>query len=354
MGKHLTIIVLATIGIIVAANNISLRSAEAQQIGTQSVASAINYNLNANREETVVGVPPREERLFASIITPVQATPLPTVNNGQNRTTNVVAAGGASGAITKPQGITTYTVEGGDTVSTIAERFNISTSTILWANGMNETDFIKPGQTLKIPPVSGVTHKVAGGDTVASIAKKYGVSENTILDYNKLADASLIEKGGTLIIPGGKPPAPPKPVVTTSVASSQSHSGSIPASRPASNVRFQWPTVSHRINQYFHYGHTGVDIDGDYGNPIYAAAAGVVSKVAYLNYGYGYHVIINHSDGMQTLYAHASKIFVKTGQHVNQGQTIALQGLTGHTTGVHLHFEIRIHGTPVNPLGYIR
>jgi len=355
VGKHLAIIVLATVGSIVAVNNINLRVAEAQQIGTHSVASAINYNLNADIEETIEGVPPREERLFASIISPVQATPLPTMTIAtQTRTGNIIAAGGAAGAIDKPQDVTSYTVQGGDTISTIAERFNISTQTVLWANSMSETDYIKPGQTLKIPPVSGIVHEVASGDTVASIAKKYGVSEDAILDYNKLADASLIEKGETLIVPGGKPPEPPKPVVTRSVASNPIYSGSVPASAPATSVRFMWPTPSHRINQYFRYGHTGLDIDGDFSSPIYASAAGVVSKVAYLNYGYGYHIIITHADGSQTLYGHASKIFVTQGQRVNQGQTIAMVGTTGRSTGTHLHFEIIIDGRKLNPLSYIR
>ncbi|MFA5030561.1 MAG: M23 family metallopeptidase [Patescibacteria group bacterium] len=355
VSKHIAITVLAAVGLLVAYNNIDLRTAEAQQIGTQSIAAAINYNLNADIEEVVEGVPPLEEHLFASIITPVQATPLPTVTTtAQERTTNVVVASGGAGTIEKPTGVTSYTVQGGDTISTIADQFEISTQTVLWANGLGETDYIKPGQTLKIPPVSGVIHNVQSGDTVSSIAKKYGVSDSTILDYNKLADASIIESGQVLVVPGGKPPETPKPVSTSVAKNSSSYSGSIPSSAPASNVRFIWPTTSHRINQYYRYGHTGVDIDGDYSSPMYAAAAGVVSKVAYLNYGYGYHVIITHSDGTQTVYAHASKIFVTQGQHVSQGQTIAMVGTTGRSTGTHLHFEIIIGGHKINPLSYIR
>ena len=355
VSKHLAITVLAAIGLLVAYNNIDLRSAEAQQIGTQSIAAAINYNLNSDIEEVVEGVPPLEEHLFASIITPVQATPLPiATHTAQERTTNVVTASGNAGAIEKPTGVSSYTVQGGDTISTIAAQFEISTQTVLWANGLGETDYIKPGQTLKIPPVSGVIHAVQSGDTVSNIAKKYGVSENTILEYNKLADASLIESGQTLIVPGGKPPETPKPAPTSVATSSPTYSGSIPSSAPASDVRFRWPTTSHRINQYFRYGHAGLDIDGDYSSPIYAAATGTVSKVAYINYGYGYHVIITHADGTQTVYAHASKIFVTQGQRVSQGQTIAMVGTTGRSTGTHLHFEIIIGGRKVNPLSYIR
>jgi len=355
VSKHLAITVLAVVGLVVAYNNIDLRSAEAQQIGTQSIAAAINYNLNADIEEIIEGVPPHEERLFASIITPVQATPLPIVTaTAQERMSNVVAATGGAGAVEKPTSVSAYTVQGGDTISTIASQFEISTQTVLWANGLGETDYIKPGQTLKIPPVSGVVHNVQGGDTVSSIAKKYGVSESAILEYNKLADASLIESGEALIVPGGKPPEVPKPVSTYAAVSSPTYSGSIPSSAPASDVRFRWPTTSHRINQYFRYGHAGLDIDGDYSSPIYAAASGTVSKVAYINYGYGYHVIITHADGTQTVYAHASKIFVTQGQRVSQGQTIAMVGTTGRSTGTHLHFEIIIGGRKVNPLSYIR
>ena len=119
---------------------------------------------------------------------------------------------------------------------------------------------------------------------------------------------------------------------------------------------FIWPTIGGHVSCpiWGYKGHTGVDIAGcGYGSNIYASAAGTVVKVKWGNTGYGYHVIINHGDGIQTLYAHMSNIYVKNGQYVNQGDIIGAMGSTGNSTGTHLHFEVRINGQYVNPLNYV-
>lgn len=354
VSKHLALTVLILLGLAVSVNNLSLKDAHAEQYGKKSIIASINYNEDADIEEEIVGRPTKAQTVFASLVTPAQAAPLQTTSiTSEQRTENVVSLALAGGTVTTTAKVSEYLVAGGDTVSTIAEQFNVSTQTILWANGMGEFDFIKPGQKLKIPPVSGVVHTIASGDSIGAVARKYGVSEDSILEYNRLADASLIETGQTLIVPGGKPPAPPAPVRTTT-PSTTSYASVPPSANVSTSTRFIWPTPSRRINQYFGYRHTGLDIDGDYSSPIYAAAGGVVTTVSYIRYGYGYHVIIRHPDGAQTLYSHASKIFVSPGQTVNQGQTIAMVGTTGRSTGTHLHFEIIIGGRKMNPLGYIR
>ena len=119
---------------------------------------------------------------------------------------------------------------------------------------------------------------------------------------------------------------------------------------------FIWPTIGGHVSCpiWGYKGHTGVDIAGcGYGSNIYASAAGTVVKVKWGNTGYGYHVIINHGNGIQTLYAHMSNIYVKNGQYVNQGDIIGAMGSTGNSTGTHLHFEVRINGQYVNPLNYV-
>ena len=103
-------------------------------------------------------------------------------------------------------------------------------------------------------------------------------------------------------------------------------------------------------------GHTGTDLcvsGGTYGKNVRAIAGGTVIHVQYLTYSYGYHVMIDHGNGITSLYAHASSILVSEGQHVNQGDVIMLAGSTGNSTGAHVHLEIRINGDRVNPMNYV-
>jgi len=119
-----------------------------------------------------------------------------------------------------------------------------------------------------------------------------------------------------------------------------------------------WPANSHKVNCHYggYPGHTGIDISagGILNAPIYAAQAGKVVSVKRLSYGYGLHVIIDHGGGLRTLYAHCNKVYVKVGDIVSQGQKIAGMGLTGYTTGLHLHFEIILNGKKLNPYSYIK
>ena len=98
--------------------------------------------------------------------------------------------------------------------------------------------------------------------------------------------------------------------------------------------------------------HEGIDIAAPIGTPIWAAAAGTVIYAGWLS-GYGSLVLVDHGNGLATAYAHASAILVVLGQQVSQGETIALVGSTGHSTGPHLHFEVRINGVAVDPLLYL-
>src|SRR4029078_3934749 len=98
--------------------------------------------------------------------------------------------------------------------------------------------------------------------------------------------------------------------------------------------------------------HTGVDIEGDYSSPIYAAATGRGVYAAFDRSGYGLHIVIDHGNGYETLYGPAIKVFVARGDSVKQGQTLAMVGSTGRSTGTHLHFEIRTGGGFLNPLSF--
>lgn len=248
--------------------------------------------------------------------------------------------------------VTYHSVEGGETVSQIAEAYGISINTILWENRITDREYIKPGQKLTILPVTGLAHKIVSGDTVVSIAKKYQADETAIIDANKLADASAITTDQVLLVPNGRMPAPVAQPVAR-FASSAGDSGSVPDGVTAPRGgKLLWPTVSKKINQYFTYRHRGIDIDGNYSSPVYAAEAGRVVSSGWGG-GYGLHVVIDHGNGMQTLYGHTSKSFVRPGQFVEKGQTIAMQGCTGWCTGVHVHFEVFIRGVKVNPFSYL-
>ena len=124
-----------------------------------------------------------------------------------------------------------------------------------------------------------------------------------------------------------------------------------------SSGSLMWPVpYTHYIFQSYHAYHNGIDIaaSGIQGQTIVAADGGTVVSVQYLNYGYGYHVIIDHGNGMRTLYAHASRIYVTPGQQVSKGQAIAAVGSTGNSTGYHLHFEVIVNGVRYNPTNYCR
>jgi len=248
-----------------------------------------------------------------------------------------------------------YTVQQGDVIGMIAEKYNVTVNTILWENNLTWNSTIKPGQKLKILPDSGVNHEVSSGDTILSIAKKYQTDSDKIVNANKLADASDIKIGDLLFIPNGVRPTQvvssykPRPTP----ASAYSDEEVEPAAEVNTGTKLLWPVISSRITQYYHWGHSGLDIGDKTGNPIYAAESGKVERAGWSS-GYGYNVIINHGNGIKTLYGHASKLLVKAGDTVSRGDTIALVGSTGWSTGPHIHFEVRVDEVKKNPLNYIK
>lgn len=244
--------------------------------------------------------------------------------------------------------IVEYEVQPGDTPWAIAEEFGLTVSTVLWENKMTLYSTIRPGQKLTILPVSGVTHTVKKGETLEGIAKKYGASLEEVQQVNKLAAVTLAS-GVKLVIPGGRPyfappiaqPARREIVVPPSVAV-------IPGGK------LLWPVISKRITQYFKWRHAGLDVGDKAGSPIYASENGVVESAGWGRGGWGNTVVVDHGNGMKTRYSHASKVLVAAGQPVSKGQTIALVGSTGRSTGPHLDFRIYLNGRTVNPLQYLR
>lgn len=268
--------------------------------------------------------------------------------------TEGAGSNGESGAIRKE--IIYYTVQNGDTISTIARRFGLTVNTILWANNLSSFSLIRPGDRLSILPYSGVLYTVKKGDTLAKIAQIYDVELEKILSCNTLGNSLSI--GQKIVVPGAKK-------ISESVAvrkPSNSYTGisvikdliKNPGVKTTGN-KMAWPTVGARITQYFSWRHNGLDIGNKVGTPIYAADSGTVilSQGGY-NGGYGNTIVIDHGGGKKTRYGHLSKLFVKVGDEVAKGENIGAMGSTGRSTGSHLHFEVLINGARYNPLNYIR
>jgi len=242
-----------------------------------------------------------------------------------------------------------YSVKAGDTLESIAKKFDISVDTIKWANNLKE-DVIKPEQILKIPPITGVVHTVKSGDNIYTIAKKYKTDAQNIVNFpfNDFADLDTfaLTVGQKIYVPGGVIEEE-RPMVAPQQYYAQAQAGV----RGSSN--FIWPT-SGGITQYPVWYHMGLDIANNAAPPVLAADTGTVTFAGCVQYGYGCHVIIDHGNGYQTLYGHLSAYDVDAGQVVNQGQKIGTMGSTGRSTGTHLHFEIRLEGALQNPLNFLK
>lgn len=248
--------------------------------------------------------------------------------------------------------IITYRVERGDTLSTIAKKFGISEDTITWANDL-KGDSLSIGDELKILPVSGISHKVAEGETIYTVAKKYNTEPQKIADFpfNEFAgngETLALVTGQILIVPDGIKPSE-RPVIKRQVQIAQ---GPV----PVASGGFTYP-VRGGISQFYSWYHPGLDITAPLGTPLVAAHSGTVTTVSVGSYdgGYGTNIWISNGNGIESHYAHMSNVNVSAGQRVIGGQTvIGWIGLTGRTTGPHVHFEMKSGGGYVNPLGYIR
>lgn len=227
---------------------------------------------------------------------------------------------------------TIYEVKSGDTLSAIASRYGVPLAWIMASNNLTSTT-IYPGQKLLIPK-GGVLHTVKPGETVKDIARAYGVSEAAVRQANALVGEP--QPGMRLLIPEPK---------------------TVPLGSTITTTGFMWPVrgpISSPFGPRIHpiYGipsfHTGIDIAVPEGTPVRAAAAGVVTFSGWEE-GFGLLVVIDHGNGYESYYGHLSKLLVSAGQTVAQGETIALSGNTGLSTGPHLHFEVRYFGSPMDP-----
>ena len=245
-----------------------------------------------------------------------------------------------------------YTVQKGDTISTIARKFGVSTDTVKWENNLTG-DNISIGDELKILSVTGISHKVATGDTVYSIAKRYDTDPQKIVDFpfNEFANPETFSLvvGQIILVPDGI-----KPSEVPSAPRRQFYIAQGPVA--VSGGGFTWP-LRGAISQFASWYHMAIDITSPVGTPIVAAQNGTVAQVDTGTWdgGYGNNVYIKGANGMGSHYAHMSSVNVSAGDSVVAGKTVVgWVGLSGRTTGAHLHFEITNGGALVNPLGYLQ
>ncbi|HLF76236.1 MAG TPA: peptidoglycan DD-metalloendopeptidase family protein [Dehalococcoidia bacterium] len=366
--------------------------------GTPSPGAQSSATPNASGTPSAGGTPQSGGTPGARSTASVTSTP------GSSGTVNRAASGSATPPCEPGSDIfCVYTVQPGDTLGGIAERFGIKgntdvTAAELLANSnkpdlVDEDDLLQIGQKLRIPtggaPVppssppaprvgtpapgsapapapaaparsGGVIHTVLSSETLLDIGDKYGVEAADIMSANRsLSDPNKLSIGQELLIPSPKRFAPAAVAAPPPSGGPSSGAPSGPSSvntGGASQSGFKWP-VAGPVSSYFGPNHPlGIDIDlyANSNAPIGSAAAGTV-KFAGGNSccSYGLYVVVDHGNGFQTLYAHLSRVSVSTGQKVTQGQVVGNGGRTGYATGNHLHFEVHLNGSVVNPVRYL-
>ena len=252
----------------------------------------------------------------------------------------------SSGALVSAIDPIQYIVKRGDTISEIAEEFDLLIDTIISYNNITDVRSFYAGTVLYIPaldresPIDGVAYTVKRGDTLDGIAERHGVRLNPILDANRLA-TDVIRPGERLFIPDAR----------MSTFDLRRALGTLFISpvegRLTSRFGLRIDPISQKSSMHF-----GLDIANETGTPVFASNDGKVRMVGNGRL-YGNYVVIDHVDQYQTLYAHLSQVTVREGERIAQGALIGRVGNTGYSTGPHLHFTIFKAYEPVDPLDYI-
>jgi murein DD-endopeptidase MepM/ murein hydrolase activator NlpD len=230
-----------------------------------------------------------------------------------------------------------YVVARGDTVSGIALKFKLSMDAVIASNDISNARRLPEGKVLRIPNMDGIPHKIAKGDSISGISTRYNVPLEVILDVNDIK-SDVIKEGDILFIPGAR-------MAPEALRLSLGELFMYPVSNVITS-RYGWRTDPFTGQQSYHQG---IDIRGDTGTTVKAAMDGVVSDIGTVS-NYGNYIIIDHSNGYQTLYAHLSAFSCRLGQRVKQGEKVGEVGNTGRSTGPHLHFGVFKNGKSVNPL----
>jgi len=237
-----------------------------------------------------------------------------------------------------------HVVAAGEGLDKIASGLGVTVEALMASNHIFSSEGIQKGQLLRVPQ-EGILHSIKSGQTLTDISLTYGTTVDEIVEANGIVNPSKIYVGDEIIILD---------------AHSWPWDNAVHFSKGNDSL-FIWPLFG-RVTSPFgwrvhpvlgiHHHHNGIDIDVAVGTTVYAAAPGEVYFVGEDN-GYGTLIILEHSDGYYTFYGHLSEVLVYEEQFVEVGQPIAKSGNTGISSGPHLHFEIRNHEFPVDPLRFL-
>ena len=237
----------------------------------------------------------------------------------------------------EPPALRAHVVAPGETLVSIAARYGVAPQTLAYNNSIVDTAQLKVGESLIVPPYDAAIHVVREGETLGTIAAEFGVGVEAIRAADPSTFADDDTPGRTLIVavpdaryPGFRLRVSDAPRVIA--------------------PRIRWPTDG-VITQLFSAAHTGIDIAAPYGSPIVAPDAGTVSSVGDRGPG-GLAVCVYHDWGLETCEYHTAAVTVEVGERVVAGERIALVGLSGVTTGPHVHWEARTNGVLVDPMTY--
>ncbi len=246
-----------------------------------------------------------------------------------------------------PVGFRRHTLAAGETLSSVTSLYGITIAALVGANpDLSSLDRLPVGVELLIPPGEGLLVTLEYGMELMDLLAAYGADPIAVARANEIRSPFDLRPGMLLFLPGVEPTAALERLA---------------AVRELENT-YVWP-LHGRLTSYFgrrNLGlgtstfHRGLDIAAPTGSTIVAARSGTITFAGWSSQGYGNLVKIRHAGGAETWYAHASRILVRVGQGVSQGEPIALVGSTGISTGPHLHLEIHVAGRAIDPLGELR
>jgi len=294
-----------------------------------------------------------------------------------------------------PPGVEVYRVRPGDTLASLTQRFGLSPLELVSANpSLESLDRLVAGSVLYIPrKTKGLLVALPEGETLVDLARRFGLSPLEVARANGLEDPTELRPGDLVLLPGIEAKTTYQRLLAKQEAERrarleaerkrqeelrrlaeqrrrqealrQAQLRQAQVQRPQvrqvsyQEGRMRWPLSGFRITTYFGQRgvfqrfHTGIDLAAPHGTPIVAARSGQVRVAGWSSVGYGFHVVLDHGGGLETLYAHMSRIAVRPGEWVEGGQVIGYVGSTGWSTGPHLHFEVRVNGVARNPLAYL-